>query len=256
MNETQSGISENQPGPKKSFFERISLWIGLLGSAITIILTVWNAQTKARIDKREEDLKALEIQIKERTTGIEESKERVERYKWVLSVFPLLNSRNDNEKTFTLNLVRLALTKDEAEQLFTGLQNSADTSLQSIGQTGITAIQSDPIANLISQMNAAKSDIRKHAVAQMVSDYKSSTQAISLTLRLYEKDKINNLSPSGIINGLYFLGATDPDVWTPSQITEARRIIRILYAAHPGPQTGAEISKLDELIKKLEAGPG
>jgi hypothetical protein len=73
--------TEGSRGAGKPFVERISLWIGVLGSIITILLTVWNAQTKAAIDKREADLKTLEVGLKQRSTGVEESKERVERYK-------------------------------------------------------------------------------------------------------------------------------------------------------------------------------
>ena len=45
----------------------------MIGSVVTIVLTLWNARTKSQIDAREEELKALELQLKERSTGIEES---------------------------------------------------------------------------------------------------------------------------------------------------------------------------------------
>jgi hypothetical protein len=70
------------------FLDRLGLLIGTLGSAITILLTLWNAHTKQRIDDQEQALKDFEVRLKERTAGIEESKERVERYKWVLSLLP------------------------------------------------------------------------------------------------------------------------------------------------------------------------
>lgn len=114
---------ESSPKNTKSFFDKISQWIGLFGSIATIILTIINIKTKADIDKRKGQLKAIEVNIKERTTGVEESKERVERYKWVLSLFPSFeNNHNDRERSFVLNIMRLALSKEEAQQLFTGLQ--------------------------------------------------------------------------------------------------------------------------------------
>lgn len=133
MSQKETNFSETTA--KRSFSDQLGFWIGIAGSFVTIILTVWNTHTKTQIDKREEDLKALEIKLMERTTGIEESKERVDRYKWVLSLFPSLNGIDEKERNFTLNLARLALTKEEAEQLFAGLQASSDTALRSLGQT-------------------------------------------------------------------------------------------------------------------------
>ena len=85
---------------KKSFAEQITLWIGIAGTVITLVLTVWNSHTKSLIDKREEDLKSLELKLKDRVTGVEESKERVDRYKWVFSLYPVLNGKDDKEKNF------------------------------------------------------------------------------------------------------------------------------------------------------------
>ncbi len=97
-------------------------------------------------------------------TGIEESKERVDRYKWVHGLFPDLNENDKKKKNFTISLIRQALTRGEAEQLFARLQTSSDKELQSVGQSGITAIQNEPIALLVSQMNASTADVCKSAV--------------------------------------------------------------------------------------------
>ena len=243
---------ETSTAKGKSFSDKLSFWIGLTGSLVTIVLTIWNTHTKSQIDKREEELQTLEIALKERATGIEESKERVERYKWVLTLFPTLNANNEKERNFSVNLVRLALTKDEAEQLFTGLQSSPDTSLQSLGQNGITVIQNEPIAFLVSQMNTEKAEIRKSAVAKLIREYKSSSQAISLSLRMYDAGKFNSLSPSGIINGIYFLKSTDPTVWNRLQVFNAKDVIRKLNRTNPGPQTKAALNQFDEFINKVK----
>jgi hypothetical protein len=99
---------------RKSFGERASFWVGVLGSLVTVVLTLWNGYTKQQIDRREEDLKALELTLQERSTGVEESRERVDRYKWVLSLFTDLGSTDERKRNFALSLVRLALTKEEA----------------------------------------------------------------------------------------------------------------------------------------------
>src|SRR5215831_17316985 len=40
-----------RPARARNFSDQLTLWIGILGSLITIILTVWNARTKNKIDE-------------------------------------------------------------------------------------------------------------------------------------------------------------------------------------------------------------
>jgi hypothetical protein len=245
-------LSKKKQKVKKSFSEQVTFWIGIIGSLVTLSLTAWNTHTKFQIDKSEQALKDLEISLKERETGVEESKERVDRYKWVLSLFPLLNANDLRERNFTINLIRLALTKDEAEQLFVGLQASSDTTLQSVGQSGISAIQNEPIAILVSQMNASTANVRKSAVASLVRDYKSSSLAITIVLGTYEKDKIGNLSRSAIINGLYYLGSTDPTSWNKQQLIDGKQVILNVEAKGPGDQTKAVLNNFKSLLQQVE----
>ncbi len=91
--------------------DRLTRWIGIVGSLITVVLTGWNAYTKSQIDQREAALKQLELGLKERSAGLEESRERVERYKWVLGLFPDLVATDERKRNFTVNLIRLATGK-------------------------------------------------------------------------------------------------------------------------------------------------
>ena len=61
--------------------------IGVVGSVVTILLTLYNTFV---IETQQNSLKELEIKLQERATGLDESRERVDRYKWVLSLFPAL----------------------------------------------------------------------------------------------------------------------------------------------------------------------
>jgi hypothetical protein len=246
---------KDKPKGKKSLGEQITLWVGVVGSLVTISLTIWNAHTKSQIDAREEELRALEIKLKERTTGIEESKEKVDRYKWVLSLFPDLNETDEKKKNFTISLIRLALTRDEAEQLFASLQTSPNKELQSIGQSGSASVQIEPIALLVTQMNASTAEVRKSAVAALERDYNSSPQAITLILRGYDQDKVNGLSPSGIINGLYFLSATDPNAWNQQQVETGKQVISRIEARDPGAQTKAALDAFRSLLQKVPSRP-
>ena len=64
-------------------------------------------------------------------------------------------------------MIRLALEDDEEKQLFDSLQASSSKELQSAGQSGISAIQNEPIARLVAEMNANKAEVRKSAVANL-----------------------------------------------------------------------------------------
>jgi hypothetical protein len=60
-NEILNLASSVNPTPKnRSFYEKISFWIGIVGTITTLVLTIVNANTKMKIDQREADLKELE----------------------------------------------------------------------------------------------------------------------------------------------------------------------------------------------------
>ncbi|TXI26227.1 MAG: hypothetical protein E6Q61_00515 [Nitrosomonas sp.] len=234
-----------------SFVEHMGLWIGVISAAITTAMTVWNVYTKNQIDKKEEDLKQLEITLKSRSTGVEESKERVERYKWVLSLLPSLIDQDQTKRNFTVSLVRLALTKEEGEQLFAGLQLSTNPELREAGQRGFESLENQELNRLVLQMNALAADERKEAVARLEKNYSTSPLAISLTLERYQLDRIRSLSPSGVINGIYFLASTDSQAWTPQYKKSAEQLIYRLRATGTGPQTGEALNKLEKLVNSL-----
>jgi hypothetical protein len=231
--------------------DRLSLWIGLAGSLVTVVLTLFNAHTKNQIDQREASLKEIELQLKQRSTGVEESKERVDRYKWVLTLLPSLTDKDDSKRNFTVALVRLALTDDEARQLFSGLQLSSDQDVRRAAREGVVSIENQEISRLVSQMNAASADERKSAVAALERQYALSPAAVVLALDLASPERLPSLSPSGIINVLYFLSATDPQAWTKASADRARETITRIRARTGGAQTAAAIQKLEDLLKRL-----
>ena len=239
--------------PPTALPQKANFWIGVLGSLVTIVLTIWNTYTKSQIDRSEAELKKLEIRLDNRKADFEESKDRVERYKWVLSLFPVLTSADKEQRTFTLNLARLALSKEDAAQLFAGLQSSSDTTLRKLGNAAVTAIESEPIAKLVAQMNAQTASVRKQAVATLVQKYSSAPQAITLTLRTLDERNIDNLSSSAIINSLYFLSATEPSSWNSIQYLAAQKSRSYLERKGVGAQTRAALNTFNEKLKKIYA---
>lgn len=101
-------------------------------------------------------------------------------------------------------------------------------------------------------MNTNTANVRKSSVAVLARDYESSSPAISLVLRTLEKDNIDNLSPSGIINSLYFLSSTDPIAWERQQQTLGKQIISTIESLNPGSQTRQSLNAFKDKLQKVE----
>lgn len=246
-------MPEETPTRAHPLADRITLWTGIVGTALTVVLTAWNAYTKTQIDQREASLRDLELKLKERSAGLEESRERVDRYKWVLGLFPDLTNSNAQKRNFTVSLIRLALTQDEASQLFTGLQTSTDTALSALGTTAIASIEIEPIARLVAQMNADDAGTRKRAVAELERRYASSSQAITLALQALGAGRLETLSPSAVINALYFLGHTDPAAWDRAQLAAGRAVADRVAARSPGAQTNTALTAFRTLLQQVRS---
>lgn len=244
-------------GPtKKPAIEIFSPWIALVGSIVTIVLTIltivltiYNNNTKTKIDEAEARLKNTQAEVAAKETVREDKKEKVARYTWIRSLLPdLIDEKDEKKRNFTISLVKQLLEKNEAEDLFTSLQASSTKELQAVGKTGLNVIQNEQaleLAQRISQINADTMEVRKKAL--LLSNYKSS-EAIDIVARLYEEQRIDKLSPSGIINGLVFLAATDPRVWSTEQLLTVEKIPQRLATKNVGPEAR---SAIDALIAHL-----
>jgi hypothetical protein len=226
------------------FTNTITAWIGVITSVITIILTIYTTSNKVRLDQ-------LETDFKDRSTKIEESKERVERYKWVYSLYSDLNNTDKRKKNFTVGLITLALNDAESKKLFSALQTSNDTLLQSVGQSGLKVLKAADNADitaLVSKIDTSSKADRLKAVDELEKSYTTSSLAITMVLNIYNPDNITTLSPDGIINGLYFLNMTTPGVWNQQQIKQAQGVTERIAALNPGPNTNRELAKFKSLL--------
>lgn len=232
---------------KPLFSSSVSAWIGILTSLITVVLAIYTTSNKARLD-------SLETNFKDRSTKVEESKERVERYKWVYGLYSELNSNDPRKKNFTIGLITLALNDDEAKKLFSGLQASNDPLLQSVGQSGLKVIGNEQLVALVAKLDTTEKQSRVDAATVLESKYAASPAAISLVLNLYNADNIKTLSPDGIINGLYYLNRSDPKVWNNQQIEQGNEIAARIMELKPGPNTTIELSKFRSFLKIAAKG--
>ena len=237
-------------------FKRVAGWLAVGSSIVTVVLTVLNAQTKMKVDATEANLKAIETSLHVRAQDVEDSKERVARYEWVRSRFVDLTETDPVKKTFTLALIRMALTKEEAERLFGGLSASSEKGLRDAGQKGLASTQEESAIRLVTQMTADTAEERKAAVALLIDQYRESPSAISATLRLFEDPTFSSLSPSAVINAFIFLGRTDPKTWRLDQVQSANQAIaKVESRGRHGTQTEQAIQSLRENLSQTRTSP-
>jgi hypothetical protein len=245
----RSETSNEPPVQKtqKAFTERLSLWVGILGSVITISLTIWNARVKNQIDNRAQDLEDLKARL-------EQSKAQIEVYKWVATLLPNLEDKDKTKRVSTINMINLVLSDADAKKLFAGLQTSDSEDLRLAGQSGLATIRNESIASVVDQLNASDKQARLQAAEVLERDYTSSPVAINLVLHLYDEDRIGSLSADGMINGLFYLNRTDPTAWNADLVqlgTSAKSRIDRLQI---GTKTRGESANFGDLLKAAAKG--
>lgn len=212
----------------------LGAWMGVLSALVTVLLTIGNFWTKTKIDQTETRLKTLEAGLHERAQDVEESKERVTRYTWVRSLFPDLDSSEPRKKTLTLVLIRLALNKDEAEQVFGALASSSDQSLQQAGEKGLDNLQDEARNDLVIRLKSDNADVRKGATQLLIQQYHGSPATISSVLNMFDDESFPSLSPSAVIDALVYLSKTDPIAWSSHQVKRGRQAIAMVESRGVG----------------------
>lgn len=244
--ETQS--TENIPG-------KAGKWLALVSAAVTISLTVLNSYWSREINKVDQNLKIRESELKEQQLLLDAGKEKLARYAFVYNLFDGVLNQDQAQKTLTINLITLALTEKEAEQLFSGLQASSNQQARDVGTLGSDVIV---LQSLVAQMNDAVKKNRIGAVESLIQNHKENPQAIEFAIKLLELPKLENLSPSGRINVLVFLSNTDPSAWSPELAGRAENAVLTIRErssrgiAMIGDQTEAALTGLSAFLSKLQ----
>ncbi len=114
------------------------------------------------------------------------------------------------------------------------------------------------LTTLVGQLNDESADVRRAAGGRLARDNSSNPQAIGLVLGMLSPQNLESLSPSGLINGLYFLNRSNADVWTEQQRQLARDAIRQVRASKSaiGPQTAQELSELEARVSSNSKAKG
>lgn len=234
---------------------RLELWVAILGTLVTILLTLFNAYTKSRIDETEQKLKEVDLSIRGRAQEVEETKQRIASYTWVQSLLEQITSEDQKKKELTLSLIRLALTEKEAEKMFSGFQASSSKDLQLIGQSGMFGIQNEPLAKLVSQLSSPDKRISSSALAELLSVYNVSSKAIDFALRPLEEGSIRGMSLDGLINSLQFLKGTVPTTWNKEEVFAARRAIVLLRGSDVLPRGTVVLDEFERFLEETQQAP-
>ncbi len=134
---------------------KLSIWIGIISSVITIALTILNYNLNREIETTRLRLDEMEMELKAKTHDLDVSREKTDRYEFVYKILPDILKKDQTQVTLTTNLITLALTDEEAKKLFVGLSNSEDEKVQNIGKTAIEGIAREK-SNYISAVEFSK----------------------------------------------------------------------------------------------------
>jgi hypothetical protein len=229
-------------------------WLAIVSATLTIALTALNAYWSQQVSKIDTEIKLKAADLERKRLELDAGKERLARYTFVQNLLSGVLTQDPAQKNLTVNLITLALTEKEAQQLFAGLQASDNQATRNVGTLGSDVVA---ITSLVLQMNDAVKENRTGAVETLISNYRGNSAAIDQALSLLEPPKLDGLSASGRINILVFLRNTDKTAWTPQSISRAERSVdqirsRADNGVAIGPQTDDALKKLSEHLIKIK----
>lgn len=233
---------------------KIGKWLAITSAALTIILTAYNGYLSSKVSQAEHEIEKRAQDLETKRLMLDAGKEDINRYAFVQNLLSGVLTQNQAEKNLTINLINLALTEQEAKQLFAGLQASNDNETRIVGSLGSEVVA---ISNLVLQMNDATKDNRVGAVEVLIKNYRGNSAAVEQAVSLLEPPKLDGLSASGRINVLVFLNNTEAMAWTPQSITRAEKAIdqirlRATNGVKIGTQTDAALKQLSKHLNIIK----
>lgn len=238
----------------KSTVGAIGKWLAVTSTMITVGLTALNAYWSHQVSKVETDLKLKAAELEQQRLELDAGKERLARYTFVQNLLSGVLTQDSAQKNLTINLITLALTEKEAQQLFAGLQASDNKATRDVGALGNDIVA---LKTLVIQMNDAVKENRLGAVETLIKNYRSNATAVEQAVSLLEPPKLEMLSASGRINVLVFLRNTDKVAWTPESIARTKNAIAQIRSRSDtgvaiGPQTDDALTQLSSHLEKVK----
>jgi hypothetical protein len=238
----------------KSVSGNIGKWLAMVSAALTIGLTALNGYWSAKVSETESAIKKEAAELEKRRLQLDTDKERIARYTFVQTLLNGALAQDEAQKNLTVNLITLALSEDEAKQLFSGLQASNNDKTQLFGILGSEVLA---ISNLVLQMNDVSKENRLEAVNRLIENHRGDSDTVNQALSLLEPPRLNALTSSGRINVLVFLRNTEVTAWTSQSISKAEQIIIQIRARADegvaiGPQTDNTLKRFYEHLVTIK----
>lgn len=237
---------------------RSAVVAGVLSTLMTCYVTWMSENTKQRLDQADHQLRkeasALEVEIRHRVTALEESKDRVERLKWVHTLIPQMLGSDARQRSASLAMVRLALGPTDTEALLTGLAQSNDPQQREEAKQvkkDFEKSESSELVRLVDRMNADTADVRRAATGKLQHSFAAAPEVVGLVLDRLSAERVKDLNPNGLINSLYYLSRTDDAAWTPENIQTGNAAVERLQGMLLGEQATAELRRVERLIKRV-----
>jgi hypothetical protein len=236
--------------------DKILSWISGLSAAATVGLAIWTASLKSDIDKRDQELKQMqltsdaafktsELAIKElqhqadeslrkSELAIKEAQQTIGKYEFIHRILPGLLDAKREQKLLTVNLVKLVLPPSDAQRLFDGLPETEGPAVAEIRQLAnqISEEASRSTGNRINTLSRGLNDPgydrRQEAYANLISEYKRDPRAIASVVDLFSENLFDTMTDSGRINALRFLLVSDIDAWTSESTTAAGKALALI----------------------------
>jgi hypothetical protein len=163
--------------------KKLSAWIAVISSFITIFLTIYNAYLHSKVVDIENDLK-------QKAQELEVRKEKTARYEFVNKLLPDVLKKDKAQVTLTTNLISLALSEEEARQLFAGFQVSQDISVREAGKIGSESLQRNRLSLALTHEQEAFEALIAGDYPKAMSEFEATDQVYPTFHQAYEISRL------------------------------------------------------------------
>jgi hypothetical protein len=159
--------------------DTIIKWIGIISSALTVLLAVLSFNLNRNLQKTDQMLKQSELALKqaesELKAKIDSSKEKTSRYEFVNKLLPDLLNKDKTKVVLTTNLVTLVLSDEESRKLFSGFVSSSNKEVQTVGKEAIANIkeQNNKLTEAISKEKLAFDELIQGNIDKAISAFEA-----------------------------------------------------------------------------------
>jgi hypothetical protein len=226
------GVANRSARKEISMIRKLGAWTAVISSIVTVGLTVCNAILHSRVESTQTYLNGLQVEIQKKTQELEVKKERTARYEFVNKLLPDVLKKDKAQVTLTTNLISLALSEEEARQLFAGFQVSQDISVREVGMIGSESLQRNRLSLALAHEKEAFEALIAGDYPKALSEFEATDQVYPTFHQAYEISRLLRQNLAAM---------REPD--------KRKAVFRQIIAEYNHGAPAEYIRKLDELSK-------